>query len=512
MVSAALLSRKGFDVSVLERREKIGGACVTEEVKPGVKYSTAANHFGMLRPEIIDLLSLERLQLENRSNVIIDVDPETVVPFLDGSCLLLWNDKERTQEEISRWSSEDAYQYEKFHTRIRDDSKVLRDSLLRPDGLSDEEWLEFLQETRQKLSEYFNASVGEFLDQYFEDERVKAALATGACLFNAGPYTPGTAFGLLYLAQSTIGGEPRTGFVRGGMGVVTQELAKAARRNGAKIRTGCTVDEIIVENGVVQGVGTSSGESIHADLVVSNANPKRTFLGLCDSAAISKTLKTALESIPGDGFCSKLNAVVKSVPSFPAVRGGEVESDVYSSPIVLSPRLEELHEMYLHCKDGCPSPRPYIELLFPSVRDPSLKPPEGHSMSAYVQYTPYDLNGETWESRKKGFVDTIVSTIESYCSDNEELEILHKDFLSPVELDNRFGLTGGQPDHIPMAPDYLMDRRPHPELPGANTPITGLYLCGSGIHPGGLVSGAPGFNAAQAILRNHRRKAFMVNG
>ena len=517
LTAAAYLARGGLRTLVLERRAMVGGAAATEELWPGMKLQTAAYTYSLMRPVVVRELELRRHGLE-----VIAYDPSLFLPFPDGRHLCLWSDRERTLQEIARFSRKDAAAYERVEALFLRLARFLEPLLDQPPpdpgSRSPRDLLGLLgfaararglaRRDLYQLLRLLQISAKDFLDEHFESEEVKAALGVFSIIGTyGGPRTPGTAYVLLHHVMGTAEtvGASVWGFVRGGMGMVGEAIAGAARERGALIRTGAEVLRILSRDRRVTGVALASGEEIHAPLVLSNADPKRTFLGLVDERELDPEFLGDVRSFRIEGTSAKVNLVLSELPDWKAVPGTEVGFQ-HRGVMDIGPSLEYLERAWDECKYGWYSSRPYCDIAIPSVHDRTLCPEGYHSCSVFVQYAPYHLRESSWERERERLGDVVVDTISEYAP-NFRRAIVHRQVLSPWDLEQRFGLTCGNIFHGEITPDQIFFLRPVPGWARYRTPIEGLWLCGAGTHPGGGVMGACGRNAAREVLRARGRRA-----
>ncbi|HEY3249439.1 MAG TPA: NAD(P)/FAD-dependent oxidoreductase [bacterium] len=533
LVTAAYLARAGQRVLVLERRDIVGGACVTEEVWPGYRVSTAAYLCGLLQPKIIRDLDLVRFGYE-----ILPKDPAFFSPFPDGRALFVWRDDAQTAAEIARFSSRDAERYAAYEGMLARLASFIEPWLLAtpPDVLA-RRWTDLAGLGRLALRamrlpprdlvqgiRLTTQSARDFLDGWFESEGLKSALATdGVIGAPGGPSTPGTAYVLFHHCMGRAAGKAGLwGFVRGGMGAITDALAASARAAGAEIRTASAVDHVRVLGGRATGVVLAGGEEIAASIVASNADPWRTFLDLVPADHLDPEFRRDVRAIPMAGVAMKINFALDGLPDFTAAPGTR-PGPQHRGTIHIGPSMDYIDRAWDDARVGHPSREPFIELTIPTLYDPALAPPGKHLMSAFVQYTPYALAPNqpawhsvrqrqsdspvgsglavTWDMIKDWYADVVVETIARYAPNIREI-IAHRQVLTPLDLERDFGLSRGDIFHGAMTPDRLFFMRPVPGWAQYRTPVRGLYLCGSGAHPGGGVMGAPGHNAAREILRD----------
>ena len=514
LVCAAYLARAGLDVLVLERRPVLGGASVTEELFPGYRVSTAAYLLSLLQPKIVDDLELRRFGYH-----VMPKDPPYFSPRLDGKAFFMWRDMERTLAEIARLSPRDAERYPEYEAMLDRVTAFVEPLLLRAPrepGRRAEDPLDPIRAAarsaglpRRELTEVvriFTQSAAELLDDWFESEPLKAALVTdGVIGANAGPLTPGTAYVLLHHQMGRAAG-PRGlwGFVRGGMGAVSLAIAGAAQAAGAEIRTDAPVARVLARNGSAYGVALENGDELHARVVVSNADPKRTFLRLVEPGALPPDFVAEIERYRCEGASFKLNLAVGELPSWVACPGTAL-GPRHMGTAHVAPSVAYVERAWDDAKYGRPSRDPLIEIGIPTAYDPDLAPPGKHLLSLFVQYAPYRLAEGSWDDERERFADRIVELLGEYAP-NLPAAIEHRFALSPVDLEARFGLTGGHIFHGELSLGQLFANRPLPGWSGYRTPLRNLYLCGSGTHPGGGVMGASGHNAAQTVLRGWRRR------
>jgi len=518
LTAAAYLARAGKRVVVLERRHVVGGAAVTEELFPGFKYSVASYVVSLLRPEIIRELELPRHGLE-----ILPLE-STFTPLPDGDYLMRWADHDLTRREIARHSPRDAEAYDEFGQLMLQMARAVKPILgmVPPDpgSLHPRELLRLgslgrhMRNLGEKnlyaLVKLLTMSAADFLDEWFESEVLKATMsASGIIGTFLGPRSPGTAYVLLHHYMGEIDGVFRAwGFARGGNGAVSQAIAGAARRWGADIRTGAPVAQILLRNGEAIGVVLKSGEEIRARTVVSGMDPRRTFLKLLPPDSLPPEFVDAVERYRTRGSSAKVNLALDALPEFTALAGKEVARQSGVPPhlrgaISIGPCLDYLERAYDDARQGEFSRRPYLDIIIPSLIDPGMAPPGKHVMSVFCQYAPYDLDGGWSDAQRQALGQTVIDTLAEYAP-NLEKNILHCQVLTPWDLEETFGLTGGNIFQGELALQQLFFLRPVPGWAGYRTPIRNLYLCGSGTHPGGGVSGAPGRLAALTILGGRR--------
>ncbi len=515
LVTAGYLAREGLKVCALERRHMVGGACVTEEVFPGFKVSTTSYVCSLLSPRVIRDLEMKRYGYE-----ILERHPSSFSPFPNGSHLFLSGDQEMNVREIAKFSKRDAERYPLYEQMLERLSLAIEPVLeLTPPDLTKERlrevprWLN-LALTARKLGsadrprgvDIMTASVAEILDEWFESEELKVTLATDGVIGTyGGPMTPGTAYVLLHHVMGETNGKRGVwGYVRGGMGTITRSLADSARAHGTVIRTGVTVDKIKVKNGRADGVVLEGGEEIEARLVISNADPRRTFLGMVPDGTLDSSFLDEVRRIKFDSASLKMNLALSELPDFKALPGLK-PGPQHRGTIHISPSVEYVERAWDDAKYGRPSRSPILECTIPTVVDDTLAPPGKHIMSMFIQYFPYKLApGLSWEQEKEKFADRCIDILAEYAP-NIKGAILGRHILSPQDLEREFALTGGNIFHGSMSLDQMFFMRPVPGYADYRTPVRNLYMCGSGTHPGGGVMGIPGRNAAREILKDWRR-------
>ena len=512
LVAACYLARAGRRVLVLERRALVGGACVTEETFPGYKVSTAAYVTSLFRREIVRDLHLGEYGFE-----VLARDPSSFTPLPDGHSLTLGPDREWTRREIAKFSARDADRYPEYEAMLERVAAFIEPTLhmtppdlLRP-GPRDLLRLLGLGRAFGRLGagaseavELLTGPARPILDRWFESEELKATLATDAIIgAMASPSTPGTGYVLFHhVMGETDGRRGVWGYVRGGMGGLTQALARAARDLGAEIRCEAEVARILTRDGRVTGVALASGEEHHAPVVASNADAHVTFLRLLAPETLSPAFRDAVGRISYESASLKINVALAELPDFTACPG-RAPGPQHRGTIHVCPDLDYIERAFDDAKYGRPSARPVLECTIPSVVDPTVAPPGRHLMSIFVQYAPYALRGATWEEVREPFADRCFALLDEYAP-NFSRSVLARQVLAPPDLERVFGLTGGNIFQGAMTPGQLFSLRPVPGHAGYQTPVGGLYLCGAAAHPGGGVMGTPGYNAAREILRARR--------
>ncbi|HKW41440.1 MAG TPA: NAD(P)/FAD-dependent oxidoreductase [Gemmatimonadales bacterium] len=517
LVTAAYLARAGRRVLVLERRDVVGGACVTEELWEGYKVSTAAYVNSLLRPEIIRDLELARHGFE-----LLPRSPSSFTPFPDGRFLLMGPDKELTRQQVAKFSERDAAALPRYEAMLERVADFIEPTLLetppnpwslRPGNLARLAGLgwRFLKLGRDGPGalEILTGAALPILDRWFESEQLKIALATDAIIgAMASPSVPGTAYVLFHHVMGECNGvRGMWGYVRGGMGGITQALASAARARGAEIRLNSPVARIMTRRGRVKGVALEDGTEFQAPKVVSSVDAHLTFLQLVGASELPSDFVAAVRGIDYSSASFKINVALSELPDFTAVRGsgggrgGLAPNTHLRGTIHLAPTLEYMERAFDDAKYGRPSADPILECTIPSVVDTTVAPTGKHVMSFFVQYAPYRLRGDSWDQVKDRFADRCFDILNEYAP-NFKRAVIDRQVLSPLDLERRFGLTGGNIFQGAMTLSQLFFLRPLPGYADYRTPIRGLYLCGAATHPGGGVMGACGYNAAREILKD----------
>jgi phytoene dehydrogenase-like protein len=513
LVAAFYLARAGLEPLVLERRPFVGGACNTEEFAPGFRASTGAYVLSMLREPIWRDMRLARRGL------VVDPAGPSLNLFADGTTFMLDDDVGATQEEIRRFSKADAAAFPAFEAELAGLGEAIRpmfDWTPPNPGLESPRDLPRLLHLGTRALRYrrrllgagylFSTSVSQYLDEWFESDVLKAALGWHAINDSvAGPSTPGTAYVLLHdhAAEVAGGGARSWGFVRGGMGVVTELMADAAREAGAEIRTDAEVEAVLTEGGRAVGVRLAGGEEVRAGVVLSNADPKRTFLTLCEPSDLPASFLAGIRAYRCNGTSIKINLAVSELPRAAAMGGNGAVQPYHRGIVELSQPLLDMDRAQSLALRGIPADDPHIELCFPTVHDPSLAPPGRHVVTIDVNSQPYHLAEGNWDAIREAAADRAIAQIGALFP-NLAGAILHRQVLSPLDLERVIGLTGGHALHGDMGADQLFSLRPVRGYADYRTPLPGLYLCGAGTHPGGGVTGANGRNCAREVVRDAR--------
>ncbi len=512
LVTAGYLARAGLRVLVLERRHVVGGACVTEETFPGFKVSTAAYVNSLFRKEIV-----RDLRLADHGYQVLARNPSSFTPYPDGRSLMLGPDPALTHQEIAKFSPRDAERYPQYEAMLERVAAVVEPTitmtppdLLRP-GLDDLAKLFSLGRAFRRLGtgageavEMLSGAARPILDRWFESDQLKSTLATDAVIgMMASPSMPGTAYVLFHHVMGETDGKRGVwGYVRGGMGALTQALAAAARERGAEIRCEAEVASILVREGRVTGVALVGGDEVAAPIVASNADAQVTFTRLIDPKALPPEFVEAVRRISYDSASLKINVALAELPSFRACPGTD-PGPQHRGTIHICPDQDYIERGYDDAKYGQPSVRPILECTIPSVVDPTVAPPGQHLMSIFVQYAPYTLRGTDWDTLREPFADRCFALLDEYAP-NFTRSVLARQVLTPLDLERVFNLTGGNIFQGAMTLSQLFAFRPVMGFAGYRTPIGGLFLCGAAAHPGGGIIGAAGLNAAREILGRRR--------
>lgn len=511
LVTAAYLALAGRKVLVLERRHVVGGACVTEEIFKGFKVSTAAYVNSLFRPEIIRDLRLKDFGYE-----AVERNPSSFTPFLDGRYLLMGPDTRLTLSEIAKFSKKDAENFPKYEKMLERVASVVEPMLLQvPPNLLKwhlgglgRMWRLFtlaraFQKMGVKMAEAIEVLTGAarpLLDRWFESEELKATLATDAIIGAfAAPSMPGTAYVLFHHVMGETNGKKGIwSYTRGGMGGLTQALAKSAQALGVEIQLNAEVHRILVRDGRATGVALANGDEYQASVVASNLDPNWTFLKLLDPGLLPPDFVEAVRNIKYDSASLKINVALSELPDFKCLPGSQ-PGPQHRGTVHICPDMDYIEKGFDDAKYGKPSQNPILECTMASAVDPTVAPPGQHLMSMFIQYAPYKLKGTSWEQEKDRFADRCFDLLNEYAP-NFKRSVIDRQVLTPVDLEKTFGLTGGNIFQGAMTLGQLFMFRPVPGFADYRTPIKGLYLCGSAAHPGGGVMGAAGWNAARVIL------------
>ena len=512
LTAASYLARGGMRVCVLERRSIVGGAAVTEEFHPGYRNSIFSYVVSLLRPEVVRDLDLERygyqpILLENSL-------------YLDsrGDYLLLNGEDAHDRAQFAKFSQTDYDAYLAFDESIEQVGGILAKQWLREppklamNAIGDivsalrlgKDVYDLDEEGRWRLMQFFIGAPESIINRWFESPKIKAMVAAHIMPANFAPLTqPGASLSMLHHAVGEIAGRKGAwGIVRGGMGSITQAMAECAQAHGVKIRTDAAVAKIEVDNGAVVGVCLEDGERIGAPVVAANTDPNRTFLKLLGEEHLTNNFARDIGAFRQESASLRINLALSGVPEFAAIPGTELGPQ-HNASITFIESKEHLNQAYHSARAGQPAEPPIIEAIIPSVLDSDLTDhPGDHVMSLLCKYMPYDLaDGKDWDTEKSVVVEGILSHVEKFIPNLRDI-LVNAQCMTPLDLERVLGMTRGDICHGRLEPDQLWGMRPHPEAAQYSTPVEGLYLCGSGAHPGGGVTGAPGHNAAQRILRD----------
>jgi phytoene dehydrogenase-like protein len=512
LTSACYLARGGMRVCVLERRPVVGGAAVTEEFHPGYRNSSFSYVVSLLRPEVVRDLELERFGYEP---ILLENSL-----YLDsrGDYLLLNGDEANDRAEFGRFSATDYDAYLAFDETIEQVGDILAKQWLREppklgmDGLGDiisslrlgMDVYRLDEDARWRLMQFFIGAPETIIERWFESPKIKAMVAAHIMPANFAPLTqPGASLAMLHHAVGEIAGRKGAwGIVKGGMGGISGAMADAARSLGVDILTDAAVAKIELDKGAVSGVCLESGERLGAPVVAANTDPNRTFLKLLGAEHLPDDFSRDIRAFRQESASLRMNLALSGVPEFAAIPGGDLGPQ-HRATVTLIESASHLNEAYHSARAGLPAEPPIIEAIMPSSLDPGLTDQPGHHvMSLLCKYMPYDLaDGKDWDREKPAVVDGILTHLERFIPNIREILVAHS-CHTPLDLERVLGMTRGDICHGRLEPDQLFSMRPHPQAAQYATPVPGLYLCGSGSHPGGGVTGAPGHNAARRILRD----------
>ena len=515
LTCACYLAGAGLTVRVLERRHIVGGTAITEEFHPGFRNSVASYTVSLLQPKII-----RDLHLASHGVEILERSYANFLPLPDGRAFRLGPDTATTQTELARFSTRDAQRLPEYYRVIETVADVLREMVLKTPpnlggGFNDlgralDMGLRLRKldmPARRDLLDLFTKSAGELLDHWFESDPVKAAFGFDSVVGNfASPYTPGSAYVLMHHAFGEVNGKRGTwGHARGGMGAITQAMAAEAKKRGVEISTESTVAQIRVKNGHAVSVILESGEEIESRVLAANVNPRTLYLDLIETGAISEEVRARMQRYRCGSASFRMNVALSELPDFSCAPGKTAQSH-HGAGIIMAPTLAYMDRAHADARAHGWSREPIVEMLIPSVIDDSLAPPGMHVASLFCQhFNPQLLDGKSWAEERENAADLIIGTVNGYAP-NFKASVIGRQILSPLDLENIFGLPNGDIMHGALGLDQIFSARPLLGHADYRTPVKGLYLCGSGAHPGGGVTGAPGHNAAREILRDFRRK------
>ena len=516
LVTAYYLAKGGFKPTVLERRDIVGGGAVTEEFAPGYKVSTLAHTIGPLRGDVAKDIALEKYDCQ-----ILYPDPRVFAPSLTGQSVLFYNDHAKTAGGMARISSKDATKYIQFAESLEEMSAVFNQlSSITPPAIdhpTPEDFWNLFKTGRGvrglgktgifDLLRWGPMAAADFVSEFFETELIRATVAARGIFGTAlGPWSAGSTAVLLLRAAADAHPVGSAAFPRGGVGSLTRALAEAAKAAGAEIRTSAEVQHVRVKDGAISGVVLADGEEIATEAVVSGVDPRRTFFSLIDPSQLDPTFAMRMKNFRANGNVAKVNLALGDLPAFPSL-AGTVGPDGFrqalSGRIHIGPDIDYLERAFDASKYGQFSAAPYLDVTIPTLLDPSLAPEGKHVVSIYVQFAPYKLREGNWDTRRKELGDTVVKTLSNYVPNLPSL-IEAIQVITPKDLETEYGFTGGHIYHGELALDQIFTMRPVLDHARYKMPIRGLFLCGSGTHPGNGLTGASGANAAKEIIRELR--------
>ena len=513
LITAFYLAKGGFKPLVLERREMVGGGAITEEFHPGFRASTLAHTLGPLRANVA-----RDLQLDNFDCEILYPDPRVFAPTPDGKALLFYNDVAKTAAEIARISAKDSAKYAQFASALEETAGFFTQlSSITPPAIdkpTPEDLWSLLKTGRSvrslgksgifDLLRWGPMAVADFVAEFFESELLRAVIAArgifGAAL---GPWSAGSTAVLLLRAAADAHPVGPAAFPRGGLGSFTRALAESAKQAGAEIRTDAEVRHILVKDGAVTGIVLADGEEIAVEAVVSGVDPKRTFFQLVDPTQLDPTFANRMKNFRANGTVAKVNLALGGLPAFPALADNESYLKTLSGRIHIGPEIDYLERAFDASKYGEFSKTPWLDVTIPTILDPSLAPDGKHVLSAYVQFAPFKLREGNWYTRRRDLGNAVIKALAAYAPNLPGL-VEGIQIITPQDLETSYGFTGGHIFHGELALDQLFTMRPILDWARYKTPIRGLFLCGSGTHPGNGLTGASGANAAREIIRDLR--------
>jgi phytoene dehydrogenase-like protein len=512
LVTAGYLAKAGLKVGVFEKRHVVGGCAVTEELWPGFKISRLSYVNSLFKPEIINDLNLKNFGFE-----MLPRNPSSFTPYPDGRSLLLGPDQASNIREISKFSKKDAENYPKYEEALNELSQILEPVMtmtpFNPSKISFAEVAEYfkfgmknrktLRKQWPELLRFLAGSATDMLNEWFESDELKSTLATDAVIgANASPSMPGTAYVLFHHVMGECNGVRGVwGYMRGGMGGLSQSIAKSCQSLGVEVVTSAPVDKIMIKDGRANGIVLKDGREIKAKMVVSGADPNITFNHLVDSKDLPAEFVRNVKRINYDSASVKINLALSELPNFTAVPGLEAGPH-HRGTIHICPNMQYIEDAYSDSIAGRPSAHPILECTIPSVVDSTIAPPGKHVMNIFTQYGPHTLReGLNWETERPKYLARCLDILSEYAP-NIKGAVLHTEILTPRDLEKEWNLTGGNLFHGRLTLEQMFNMRPVPGYSDYRTPIDGLYICGSGAHPGGGVMGTPGLNSARAIIKD----------
>ena len=513
LITAFYLAKGGFKPVVLERREMVGGGAITEEFHPGFRASTLAHTLGPLRADVAHDLQLDKFDCE-----ILSPDPRVFAPTSDGKALLFYDDVAKTAAAIGHFSAKDASKYAQFARSLEETASFFTQlaSITPPaiDKPTPEDLWNLLKTGRSvrglgktgifDLLRWGPMAVADFVAEFFETELLRAVIAARGIFGTAlGPWSAGSTAVLLLRAAADAHPVGSAAFPRGGLGAFTCALAESARQVGAEIRTDAEVRHILIKDGAVTGIVLTDGEEIAVEAIVSGVDPKRTFFHLVDPSQLDPTFANRMKNFRANGTVAKVNLALGGLPAFPALADNESYLKTLSGRIHIGPEIDYLERAFDASKYGEFSKMPWLDVTIPTILDPSLAPGGKHVLSAYVQFAPFKLREGNWYTRRRDLGDAVIKALATYAPNLPGL-VEGIQVITPQDLETSYGFTGGHIFHGELALDQLFTMRPVLDWARYKTPIRGLFLCGSGTHPGNGLTGASGANAAREIIRDLR--------
>jgi phytoene dehydrogenase-like protein len=498
LVCAAYLAKAGLNVLLLERRETLGGACITEELFPGYRFSACSYYCHLLQTKVIDDLELRRHGFH-----VYHIDPQKCYLFPNGRTLLLWDSVEQTQDAIARFSMRDADAYPEWLAFWERAAGLIHPYFFTPPPTLAELATRLrTAEERIFFDKLLTASMEDVVTEYFENEAVRGAFVHAHDVGD--PSAPGSAWCYAYIKCNTFTPPENIGIVKGGMGSITQAMAAAARSHGATLETSMPTASILVEDGAAVGVRLADGTEVRSRLVASNADPKRTVLNLVGEEYLPAEFRRKVRRLKTNTAYLKFHAALNRLPDLSPYFDGDYDAR-YFGYIRISPSIEYFKQSWDDAKQGRPPRDPMMDIQIPSGYDPTMAPKGKHIMSIWVLYAPVRLVEGTWDERRNEVGEHLIDVLTRYAPDLREC-LVDWELFNPRDLEERVGLTDGNIRHLDIVPSQFLANRPMPGWAHYRTPIRGLYLCGAGTHPGGEVTGAPGYNAAQVMLAEFASK------
>ncbi len=498
LVAACYLAEAGFSTLVLERYPTAGGAVISEEYVPGFTFSTGSYVLSLMPRKILD-----DLQLQSSGVRFLERNPRFFAPFPDGSTLSYWNDHDRWLADVCKISPKDADAYDHYDAMLEKACEVMdRYILQRPPSWSEVAAQFATPDEALIFQKFYLGSAADIAEYFFESEQMQAVVAASGLIGTfRGPRDTGTGYVKLYHSMGmATGNRGRWTYVEGAMGAITQALSRIAQQRGVEIRLGAEVEQILVNDGRATGVALTNGQEIGARFVLSNADPKRTYLTLLDERDVPADYRKAIEAIKIESPVMKINMAVEELPWFTALgNDAQRQRDGSTGGLFIAPSIDYMQKAYEDARQGNPSEKPFMNIHMQSAVDPSVAPPGKHTISIFAQYFPYTLQEGTWDARRNEIANHVIQEFARYAPNIPD-RIVGMQVLAPPDLEARFGLTGGHIFHGELVPEQAFDLRPVPGSSSYEGPIQGLFLCGSGAWPGGCVMGAPGHNAAQEII------------